>query len=421
MYHLKRSYCLSKDIFSQWKTVNLNNEQIPKIVKSHREIILVLENDKGNEVFFDFLAYPSLYKTFSECTFKQWLEVIPLDNVNFIEQPNLSKIAYVSYHNLEQLGYYFSNNFPSFIFQPKYKKERDLLITRHQFKTMQYQIDSNCLITLNGIIHRTASDASYTVLLQGLTTAKHANRCTLGLLNFSVAGILHKYYPNFSSIRAIDGENLFNGFEFDVYRDHEGFGKFFVFAGWLITIEENVFEQVGPLTYRCYPKGFNFLERLKASLDVFPYMEDNSLLEGHETDDDFLSSNEVIEALFKLHNTFITYHSGNNFKIKSEKFFEGNFPREIKSYSEPVNPLVSDNGIFLNYLKDKEKDVWYYRLIDPSKENFTATTKVHKSFLDSFWKLFGKKVYSNRAIHKLLISNQADKNIIPKEEIENEN
>ena len=408
MYQLKRSHCLSKDIFSQWITVELNNEQIPKTVKTYRDIILVLEDVEGNEVFYDFLAHPSLFKTFSECTFKQWLEVTPLDNVNFIEQPNLDKIAYVSYHNLEQLGYYFSNNFPKLKLQLDYKKERDLMITRHQFKTLQYQIDSNCLVTLNGIIHRTASDASYTVLLEGLATVKHAKRCTLGLLNFSIAGVLHKYYPNFSSLRAIDGESFFNGFEFDVYKDHEGFGRFFVFAGWLIAIEDNVFEQVGPLTYRCYPKGFNFVERFKASLELFPYVEDIELLEGHKTDDDFLTSNEVIKALFKLHNTFITYHLGNNFKMKSEKFFEGNFPREVKSYSEPLSPLVSENGIFLNYLKDKEKDVWYYRLIDPTNENSTATTEVHKRFLDSFWKPFGKKVYSNRVVHKLLISNQAD-------------
>ena len=128
MYQLKRSHCLSKDVFSQWNTVELSNEQIPKTVKTYRDIILVLEDEEGNEVFYDFLAYPSLFKTFSECTFKQWLEVTPLDDVSFIEQPNLDKIAYVTYHNLEQLGYYFSNSFPKLNLQPDYKKERDLMI-----------------------------------------------------------------------------------------------------------------------------------------------------------------------------------------------------------------------------------------------------------------------------------------------------
>lgn len=247
------------------------------------------------------------------------------------------------------------------------------------------QLFDECLVTVNGLFHRTnyATDALHVV--DGAKSGFHANRNAVGLYRLGVLGNVTTVPIKEEHIhKGIDDQRLgeYAYITIDESVDLEGKSVLLVIGGYLHTVGQ-VYSRVGERIYMVnfnnYPLPQRLLE-MKGLIDMSPITDvmSRSSVNPDQMSVEELYSDEVITALLTLSQSFFVVIDTPDLVVEREQLEFMQLPGRYISHLPPRFPMVVSLGRFAEYWVRKEQD----RYVLATEEDF----ETYYTFETTQWK-----------------------------------
>jgi len=286
----------------------------------------------------------------------------------------------VKYNDAWQAGYTmnFVHPFYHVDTQIMETEKTDVLMVRED--TDYEQFYKNCLVTVNGLIHRTDFDEYGIRIKDAGTSVRQANENHIGILSFREIGEIEIinitedmiYNPN-------PGAKLKEAAYLKVEQSMEGKVVMLVLGGYLHVLE-SYYYAIGDHAIKIDMANFPFIQRFYASkklLDMSNVMADWQ--SDPNNDEHFaisdLFSDTTIKKYLTMSQSFIVLLDADNLYVEKHKVEYTGLPGRYYAHSRPEFPLRTELGRLPEYIAIPETDIWVLAIQDnfSTKYRFEAT------------------------------------------------
>ncbi len=381
MYLLKSSVCLERTIGAQWTNVDLSEVLIGSAYQQYKNFFLILSHPSSSEDLYVDMSQLAIEAYSFYGTVSEWLRFIGDSALPFVTDIPSTKRKFVKYANAIQTGYITSFAKMGYNYPTEMSKGSltDISLQRDQFKTDMELFGKGCLITVNGVIHRTASNDKKAYAIDGAKTVRHTNNTAIGIISFLDVGKLTQVTLNPANIFSLDNDTLpSDGVIFTLEEDIDLENKsfFLVLMGTPVFINSKNFEQIGVRTFLLKLSLLNYEERL---MDAKKYMDLSPLeFTGPNHGPSFFSleqihSLESIRKVLTLSQSFFVIVDTPNLHVEKHSILKASFPGQFRSYTDPVYPLMVNGGRLVDYWKIEEVGCWSVDVTDSYLRRYVLT------------------------------------------------
>lgn len=226
------------------------------------------------------------------------------------------------------------------------------------------ELQSNCLATVNGLIHQFDADIHGAYIKNGGTTFMRSNGVTMGLLSFAAIGKIKTHPITADMIYHTDATlgKLSNSVHLKLPFSTDDKVVGIVIAGYLHLVSKEVVV-TGPNSVRVRMKHIPYLERYMenrkvidmTSLERF-YMLDGETRDVYNTEGFY--SDECIKELLTLSQSFIVEIDTDNLAVSYEKTINTQLPGRFYLDKQPMYPLRTQLGRLPSYVSFEEAGRW---------------------------------------------------------------
>ena len=384
---------------AQWVGVNLASLLVSDIYLKYRKVFLTLLLN-GQEVFINFDQLKTEFATYNN-TLSILLQ--SLGSRSLVHSPKLptGTINYIKYSDVYRIGYAakLSRIGVGSISGMSKDDLVDVEISRPGYSTDLSLLHTECLLSVNGFYHMTATDGSRAFIVDAGKSLKTRNLGHFGMASFSKIGKLSKHRFQASSIYPELTRELKDTVCFQCPVNPTGKTVFLVLGGYLILPQENVFWQSGDREFRVNLTMLPYIERLFESKNFIDLSTLN--LTTLETNGESLNipeawNDETIRQYFALSQSFILVVNRDKLFWNKVIIRQMLIPGHFTAYQEPIYPLIAGHGRTAEYWKVKEGAAWsvtvadsWYRRYSFSKvpqeglENISPQLTVDRPYFDS--------------------------------------
>lgn len=372
MYLLKSSVCLERTIGAQWTNVDLSEVLIGSAYQQYKNFFLILSHPSSPDDLYVDMSQVAVEAYSFNGTITEWLRYIGDNALPFVSDVPSTKRKFVKYANAVQAGYItnFAKMGYNYTSRMPGGSLTDISLQRDQFKTNMELIGKGCLVTVNGVIHRTASNDKKAYAIEGGTTVRHSNNTAIGIISFLDIGKLTQVSLDPAKILPVDNETYPSDsvvITLDEELDLENKSFFLVLMGSFVFINGNSFKQIGERSFLLHLSLLNYEERLMDAhklIDLSPagFTAPNNAPSFFSFDE--IRSLEGVRKILTLSQSFFVILDTPNLYIEKHGILKASFPGQFRSYTDPVYPLMVNGGRMVDYWKVEENGVWTVDVTD---------------------------------------------------------
>ena len=220
----------------------------------------------------------------------------------------------------------------------------------------------NCLVSVNGLIHRTDADSQYVYVIDAAKSNYHCRRNEVGIINFRDIGEL-EFEP-------ITPDMLFRSHPDQPFANQvfikaptSSFGKTaaLVMGGYLHLLDNLTFFRTADDIFCLDVQSIPLLDRLYESRKLI----DMSVLglEYNGADDVQISraqlySDEVITKWLTMSQSFLVYIDSPNITVEREQLAPTQIAKQYLAYKEPTLPMLGGFGLIQPYWVQEDDNVF---------------------------------------------------------------
>jgi len=380
MYQFVDAICLSRSLGSKWEHLDISNVKVSILYTQYTKIYLVLSNIAlPNNVYVDMDSIRNQYSNYTG-TLNQLLVAIGNNTLLTVEQLPSSEAKYATYSDAIRARYKYKLTIGDNVLPVNYPLEDkyDIALYRPNFNTDMKLLHEDCLISINGYYHFTATDNKYTYVFDAAKTMRKSNNSHIGLLSFSNIGKLLKI--------PLTAENIYPAFEngslsekiyFTVDADLDNKSYILVLGGYLIFPNENVFYRIGDKSFSLNLNNISYIERVYESsqymdlskLELTEHAINSTMINTEE-----LWSDDVIKRYMTLSQSYLVIVDIPMMLTNKIFIRSSNMPGMFTSYQEPKYPLMVNYGKVAEYWKTYEDDHWAISVQDSFIRNYILTS-----------------------------------------------
>jgi hypothetical protein len=378
MYTLVSAIGKRKAAGSRWVSIDISSIALNDVYHDYQEVYAVLSNSfyTGNRTLLLSSIKNSVIAVTS--TLPQYLQSIGNASLPVVDQLYQVETKWVHYNDAVKARYKIRPT-PSngHVDSTIPLSERTWLsITRPN--TDYNLFFKSCLVSVNGLFHRTDTDGDRVYVLDGMKSCRISGENQMGITSFMNLGELE-----FTSItqqmihrRYVD-EPLKQRVYIDIGTAKPGKYPMLVVGGYLYILDERNFFQISDTVY-----GFNILnvpwrERFFESRKIID-------LSSLELEEFIHNENQVVESelysdinitkMFTLSQSFLVFIDNPDLFIEYDTLRRSKLPNMYTSFTEPKYPLSLGYGILGDYWSTKEHDQWSVTVQDSLKWNYIFNT-----------------------------------------------
>lgn len=253
---------------------------------------------------------------------------------------------------------------------------RDLLLTKNNIDYFYFQ--DNCLVTVNGLLHRTSASEHGVYVVDGAYSNIAANLNTLGIMNFDKLGSVKTYpiTPEMISLSSINS-SLYNKTFIELPVNVNNKTVLLSIGGYLHVLDD-VYRQISDTAIVVDFSKIQLLERHYESKDVIDlssieYVRGESIL-NQVAVDEIIKSNQYIRGLLALTQSFVIVVDTPHLYTQYHRLEKLPLPGSFIVDTVPLYPLRTANGRLPEYHSIRDNDKYVIRCVSNAVPNYQFTT-----------------------------------------------
>lgn len=385
MYTYIGSAVLPRTIGGQWSNTDISDTLVYQLYQVYSKVYLNLSHPSlANPIWVDLDFFSAQYSSFNG-TVNEMLVAIGDISLDYTLNGPSTQVKYVKYSDAFRSFYKVAVCDRGRTYPDNFPKEslRDLQLTRDKYLTDMTLIHSNCLTSVNGIIHPTDTDGTNAYVIEGAVTMHRSRDNHLGIISFLDIGALGKYsIDTVNDISTDPNQSLYNNLRFSVNADLTGKQVFLVLGGYMVFLQEPYFKRISDNVFGLTLNSMPILERIMESanyIDILSYLNLPSDTLNNITNLNQVMSDDVVRAYLGLPFTFLVSVDTDFLITDTIQVKNCNVPGMFTAYSyEHVSyPLVVGYGKLAEYWSTFEDNFYAVNVSDPLYRNylFSAVNK----------------------------------------------
>lgn len=401
VYQLTKAIVRRKNSKGRWVEEDLSATPVATLFNTYTDVYLILSHPS-----LDHLVSLNLVDVINEVaglldtvTVTQWLST--LGDTALPTQDGIPTVTtkQVKYNDVFGAGYKADLVFAEGSFDTEIpdSERDDVMLTR---PNTDYELFyKNCLVTMNGLIHRTDFDKNGVYVKGAGKSFRVSNQNHLGLLSFREIGeldfvtitpdMVYNPHPN---------GKLSEAAYLKMPKSMDGKIVMLVLGGYLHVLD-SYFYANGDYSIRIDTANLPWLQRfyaMKKLIDVSPMTD---LYDKNPNNPDHLSveqffSDDSIKAFLSLSQSFVVLLDADNLYVEKHKLEYTKLPGRYYARSRPDWPLQTELGRLPEYIAIPESDIWVLAVQDNFSTRYRFESygwqadKSVDSSRDSVWPVF---------------------------------
>lgn len=332
------------------------------------QLILVHNSEPEKKVRYDFVNLRREIDAPFNPTLGQWLEHVRNSNISYVPFKGVNR-GKVYYADAIEAGFGVNTTMPNALPNNKHTDEvrSDVIITMPKHLTPELVLD-NCLFTVAGYLHRPYATVNGVYLKDAGTTLNRSNLNTCGVLSFSTVGRIKTYPIKLNMLSALPAHGVrqrrLSQPVFVKLPDYNPTTQTAMLSlmGVLIPLGKT-FKEVGDGLFEINLVQYNYLLAWMRAERILGFKQIKSQIEQSKESPTQLSlfdvaGREFVEGVLTCSQTFVI-------TVENPAFYCEKIPMETSQNSmvfmhhAPVEtPVVDSQGVMMDYLVNKEADIW---------------------------------------------------------------
>lgn len=356
MYQYVSSLGLLKTDTPQWLGVDITNTPLNELFLKYQKLYTTLKIvETSNNIHIDMAQFEKDFK-YSTRRMSELLAVI--EDTTLVTIPTLptATLRYAQSAELFSAGYAVHEYKAGVGNQEALSttEKKDLKITRPDTDTDISRLPTECLLAVNGLLHRLITDGTNTYALDAAKSARGTDRFTASLIGLTKLGRISTSPLNLSW-KEVPDYDLLDRVHIEIPASMVGKSLMLSLGGYLVTQTSEVFYPLSPNLYclkvSMLPLEERFLESRKL-LDIPGYPTEGGVNRSS------LRSNDFVEKYLGVSQSFIiAVDTVNLFSFKTSIPPSRVFGL-YTTYQEPKSPLLSTTGRLVDYIKERRDGLW---------------------------------------------------------------
>lgn len=376
MYTYLKSFVKEKGISGRWLEPDAANNPVISLLEQYEKVFLVLENPSFIEPeTLDLKAYsPNLRIVGESTTITEWLASVGNGYLPTVKEEMGKVVNTVKFNDLYSAGYKISliarrDAEDSTVSDDE---KTDILLTRPE--TDYGFFYHHCLVTVNGLIHRTDYGDKGIYVRDGAKSSRIRNEHHLGGLSFASIGELEYIKITSENIYKRPGAALYEVAMVELPEEIGNRVPVLVLGGYLHILDGS-YTVTGDRSMQISLRKTPFIDRFYSArnlMDMSPVenvCNRDNRNKGHFVYEDLIAD-QAIEAFLTLDNSFIVLVNTDNLRTNLHKLEYPHLPGRYYSYEKPNWPLMTELGRLPSYLATYESTgTWVISVCDNLYEN----------------------------------------------------
>lgn len=220
----------------------------------------------------------------------------------------------------------------------------------------------NCLVSVNGLIHRTDADSQYIYVLEAGRSNYHSRRNEVGIINFKDVGEIECHSITADMLfRAHPNQPFANQIFIKSPVKAENKTAALVFGGYLFLLDNLTFFRAGEDIFCLDTQSVALLDRFFESRSLID-LSSLGLEYNGEHDAQIsraqLFSDEVLTRWLTLSQSFLVFIDSPNVSVEREALAPTQIARQYLCYREPTLPLLGGFGLLWPYWVQEDDNVF---------------------------------------------------------------
>ena len=362
MYQLVSALAQRQVAGSPWTNVDLSNLTLAQIDSEYSEVHLRVKspywvNDKTmklSEVTLNYGKRDQTIAQFFKDTVNNTLESI--DGIAHIANGTVKYAdAYWAGYSLERGKYSTS---PTTIPTPD---DAEILIMQKPGVNARV-FHKNCLVSINGLIHRVDADSQYIYVMEAGKSNYHSRRNEVGIINFRDVGELECHSITEDMLFKAHAKQPFSNQIF-IKAPVPAVNKSvaLVMGGYLFLLDNLTFFRTADDIFCLDTQSIALLDRFFESKDLIDLsslgLEYNGL-HKKQISREQLFSDEVLTKWLTLSQSFLVYIDSPNIIVERQSLAPTHIAKQYLAYSEPTLPLLTGFGLLSPYWVQEDDNVF---------------------------------------------------------------
>lgn len=373
MHQLVSAYAQLKAPTSPWAAVDLIGKTISEIANDYTDVYLQVSNNfwtQNRTMLFSEITNNYIQRNH---TLEQFFTTIgngTLPNINGIASIVRGKVKYA---DAFWAGYKINrtnrNQSPSTI--PEVNDADSVIMSKPGVDARVFH--KNCLVSINGLIHRTDADSQNAYVIDAGISNRHSGRNEVGILNFINVGELQTI--------AITPDMLFRQHADQPFANQifikspvSAVGKTaaLVFGGYLFLLDNKCFHRVAEDIFTIDTQSIALLDRFfesKDLIDLSPLGIEYNGKDKAQINKAELFSDAVLTKWLGLSQSFLLFIDNKNITVSRSQIAPTRIARQYLTYTEPTMPMVNGFGLIQPYWPQEDDDVFSLSVGDNVYDN----------------------------------------------------
>lgn len=376
MYKYESSLVKRKGFNGRWIDVDLRDLPVSRLFDEYQTVFLILSHvTLPRHVSLDLKDVDWLIAKYDDTlTVSQWLFNIgdqALPTRDYIPQ---SKTVTVFYNDLYNAGYKADlvHRLEPFESETSDDEKVDIRLTRYGSDYQDFY--NHCLVTVNGLIHRTDYDRDGIYIRNGAQSSRIANEHHLGGISFRNIGKLEFIKISTDDLYGRQETSLYSTTMVRLPVDIGNRIPLLVLGGYLHILDDS-YAITGDRSIRISINRTPYIDRFYASRKLMSMRSVEDLCERDSRNEDHfvyndLIKDETIRAYLTMDNSFIVLLEADNLFVEKHKLEDPHLPGRYYAYQKPQWPLMTELGRMPAYVADREATgTWVISVYDNLFEN----------------------------------------------------
>lgn len=363
---------------SSWAVVNLNDLTLSQIDSMYSDVYLQVANSfwqTDRTMLFSIVTAGYSERDHTIQQFFIATDTVTLPTIDGI--PSIVK-GRVKYADAIQAGYKLERG--NYLSNPEYippSNDADVLIMSKP-EVDGHIFHKNCLVSINGLIHRTDVDSRYIYVLEAGRSNYHSLRNEVGIINFKDVGEL-EFHP-------ITPDMLFKAHPLQPFANQvfiqapavaAAKTAALVMGGYLFLMDNLTFFRTGENIFCLDTQSIALLDRFFESRKLIDLSALGLEYNGEhdaQISQEQLFSDEVITKWLTLSQSFLVFIDSPNITVERHQLAPTQIAKQYLTYEEPTMPLVAGFGLLQPYWVQEDDDVFSITVGDNVRPHYLFHT-----------------------------------------------
>lgn len=362
----------------RWRDLDIGNLPLNQIFSKYRKAIVTLSNTfLDHNVSFNIEALRASLGA-SSITLNEFLGGLGNATLPTFDTIPVINTRYARYADGFHAGYSIEPVNPDYSFTSDVPMAEKTWLRLTKTGISYQHFYESCLVSVNGFYHKTDYSANGAFVVNGMQTARRANRNELGILNFESLGKL-SFIPIQEEMiyKQTAMQSLSSNCYVDTGIDLSNKAVLLVLGGYLHVLDKTTFFRVSPSAFCIDFSNVPLVERYYESFEVLDLSSlklESTTVNPSQISIEDLYSDEVLKRYLMHDNSFFVILDNSEIFVEEQYIRPSPYPGVYTAFSKPIYPLVVGAGRHETYWYRLEDDQYSLHINHSERRPYLFTT-----------------------------------------------